>query len=46
MVKCTITPAKAAGVRVFVYCLNHRQLQSRRYPNYAFHLIAFVHSPN
>lgn len=36
--------ALSCAMRLFVYCFNHRQLQSRRYPNYNFHLIDFVHS--
>jgi IS1 family transposase len=37
--------ALECAIRLFVYCYNHRQLKSRRYPAYAFHLIDFVHTP-
>ena len=30
------------AVRLFVYCYNHRQLKSRQFPTYTFHLIDFV----
>jgi IS1 family transposase len=30
------------AVRLFVYCYNHRQLKSRQFPNYSFHLIDFI----
>ncbi len=30
------------AVRLFVYCYNRRQLKSRQFPNYTFHLMDFV----
>lgn len=30
------------NIRLFVYCYNHRQLASRLFPKYSFHLIDFV----
>lgn len=38
--------ALSCALRLFVYCYNHRQLKSRRFPAYPFNLIDFVHSPN
>lgn len=37
--------ALAFAIRWFMYCLNHRQLKRRLYPNYSFHLIDFVYLP-
>ena len=30
------------AVRLFVYCFNQRQLKSRQFPNYTFHIIDFL----
>lgn len=30
------------NIRLFVYCYNHRQLASRLFPKYSFHLIDFI----
>jgi IS1 family transposase len=30
------------AVRLFVYCYNRRQLKSRQFPNYPFHIIDFL----
>ena len=30
------------AIRLFVYCYNHRQLKSRQFPSYPFHLLDFV----
>jgi len=38
--------ALEAALRMFVYCYNHRQLKQRLYPNYTFHLMDFVYTPN
>jgi IS1 family transposase len=37
--------ALQCAMRLFVYCYNQRQLKSRQYPAYSFHLIDFVHTP-
>jgi IS1 family transposase len=31
------------AVRLFVYCFNQRQLKSRQFPNYTYHVMDFVH---
>lgn len=31
------------NLRLFVYCYNHRQLASRLFPKYSFHLIDFIY---
>ena len=35
--------ALECALRLFIYCFNHRQLKKHRYPNYAFHVIDFLH---
>jgi len=37
--------ALSCAMRLFVYCYNHRQLKSRQFPNYTFHLTDFVNPP-